>query len=249
MDSANSMSMQRRACPVVVASRQRETQGAFTLVELLVVIAIIAILASMLLPALSRARQVAAATDCLSRMKQIGLATTSYVGDWDGIMPPAIYLDSGSGVSWPIVNLSGSQTPYYDGYLPLTADWNGPFMCQTYSNDTIQPRAQITSASKLKVSYTYNHEAGWEVPSYKSPPLKLSRVQQTDQKAYLVDGIYRNATKTWYSLLATDIGSGLSLPMDRHVGGSNNLLFLDGHTGKRSGIEIVAQRIALWDLQ
>ncbi len=70
-----------------LAAFRRGLSGAFTLIELLVVIAIIGVLASMLLPALSAAREKARRSACASNLGHMGLALTSYADDYGGYFP------------------------------------------------------------------------------------------------------------------------------------------------------------------
>lgn len=75
---------------------RRAANKAFTLIELLVVVAIISILASLLLPALSKAKSRARSTVCLGELRQLGLGCTLYEGDNDDALPQT----SHQGDSW-----------------------------------------------------------------------------------------------------------------------------------------------------
>jgi len=79
------------------AAERRGGCGAFTLIELLVVIAIIAILAAILFPVFSRAREKARETSCRANLRQIGLALQMYSSDYDDLLPTANSRPSVSG--------------------------------------------------------------------------------------------------------------------------------------------------------
>jgi len=74
-------------------------EKAFTLIELLVVVAIIAILAGLLLPALANAKERAKRTKCTSNLRQVGVASHVYAGEFDGWLPPMVY--KGFRGNWP----------------------------------------------------------------------------------------------------------------------------------------------------
>jgi len=96
----------------------------FTLIELLVVIAIIAILASMLLPALNKAKRKAQAITCISQQKQLGMAFPQYANDYDDYYPCRQQYQTTSGDLFDTAKGPIAWTTALHGYLGLPTSGN-----------------------------------------------------------------------------------------------------------------------------
>ena len=186
----------------------------FTLIELLVVIAIIAILASMLLPALGRAREKAKSISCVNTEKQFYLTTTSYIDDNNGFILPCKLEYPTYIYWWPIIMSQYNDKKWNSGYYKCPSDEQSLYDAYSYGmNPFIGYYPTITTVN------------------YERYCTKISQINSTSQVLYITEAMnlqpggnqdlkYLHGGRVAYEKTGSNI---------KAFGGMVNCLMLDGH--------------------
>jgi len=216
----------------------------FTLIELLIVIAIIAILASMLLPALNSSRERAKQTTCINNMSQCGRALAMYAGDFNGyvLMKPrndiVIWANYYFSANYGADNFS--PKPNYGSLSSAVCPSRPPFSAKSGIDNT--------PAGSNKLNFAYSHTYAFVNTSWDPilaptpvPGQKIFRLEQTrrvDAKRgnfptpILAEGMNTNTAESkhagyQYCIMEPDSSSS-PFPCDPRHGGKTNFLFPDG---------------------
>ncbi len=201
----------------------------FSLIELLVVVAIISILAAILFPVFSQAREKARQVTCLSNMRQLGIGLSMYIADYD---ERCFFFAHNSALSRldPVRPLGATrQNRWWNQILPYSRSQGGLLVCPTDAGRTPHIyESGLDGSPRVPRSYVANRAAESLVIAAIDSPAEIVVVTEKSSAPWADDSWFE-PPKNLYNKIrgSVDLGEPV-LAMKRHHLGVN-LTFFDGH--------------------